>query len=68
MLSTQGYSNSIPQLARANAGGQMVYVLQLAKVLSEQVVIILATQGPVRSTGSLDYSPAESYCERVALQ
>ena len=34
MLSTHGYFDSIPQLGRTDTGGQVVYVLQLAKALS----------------------------------
>ncbi|RLC48025.1 MAG: hypothetical protein DRH57_02995 [Candidatus Cloacimonadota bacterium] len=35
MLSTHGYFDPIPQLGRTDTGGQVVYVLQLAKALSK---------------------------------
>ena len=34
MLSTHGYFDPVPQLGRTDTGGQVVYVLQLAKALS----------------------------------
>jgi hypothetical protein len=34
MFSTHGYFDPIPQLGRTDTGGQVVYVLQLAKALS----------------------------------
>ena len=34
MLSTHGYVDPVPQLGRTDTGGQVVYVLQLAKALS----------------------------------
>ncbi len=36
MLSTHGYFDPIPQLGRTDTGGQVVYVLELAKALSSQ--------------------------------
>lgn len=36
MLSTHGYFDPVPQLGRTDTGGQVVYVLQLAKALSKQ--------------------------------
>ncbi|MCK4358152.1 MAG: glycosyltransferase [Candidatus Cloacimonetes bacterium] len=36
MLSTHGYFDPIPQLGRTDTGGQIVYVLELAKALSSQ--------------------------------
>ena len=35
MLSTHGYFDPVPQLGRTDTGGQVVYVLQLAKALSK---------------------------------
>ncbi len=35
MLSTHGYFDPVPQLGRTDTGGQIVYVLQLAKALSK---------------------------------
>ena len=35
MLSTHGYFDPIPQLGKTDTGGQVVYVLQLAKALSK---------------------------------
>ena len=34
MLSTHGYVDPVPQLGRTDTGGQVVYVLELAKALS----------------------------------
>ncbi len=34
MLSTHGYFDPVPQLGRTDTGGQVVYVLELAKALS----------------------------------
>ena len=34
MLSTHGYFDPIPQLGQTDTGGQVVYVLQLAKALA----------------------------------
>ena len=34
MLSTHGYFAPVPQLGKTDTGGQVVYVLQLAKALS----------------------------------
>ncbi|KPK63715.1 hypothetical protein AMJ83_05815 [candidate division WOR_3 bacterium SM23_42] len=36
MLSTHGYFDPVPQLGRTDTGGQVVYVLQLAKALARQ--------------------------------
>jgi len=36
MLSTHGYVDPEPQLGRTDTGGQVVYVLQLSKILSKQ--------------------------------
>jgi len=36
MLSTHGYVDSVPQLGRTDTGGQVVYVLELSKILSKQ--------------------------------
>ena len=36
MLSTHGYFDPVPQLGRTYTGGQVVYVLQLAKALSKR--------------------------------
>ena len=38
MLSTHGYFDPIPQLGRTDTGGQVVYVLQLAKALSTRKI------------------------------
>ncbi|MBN3035015.1 MAG: glycosyltransferase [Bacteroidales bacterium] len=38
MLSTHGYFDPVPQLGRTDTGGQVVYVLELAKALSLQGV------------------------------
>jgi mannosylfructose-phosphate synthase len=38
MLSTHGYFDPVPQLGRTDTGGQVVYVLQLAKALSERKI------------------------------
>ena len=35
MLSTHGYADPVPQLGRTDTGGQVVYVLELAKALSK---------------------------------
>lgn len=35
MLSTHGYFDPVPKLGRTDTGGQIVYVLQLAKTLSK---------------------------------
>ena len=34
MVSTHGYFDPVPQLGRTDTGGQVVYVLQLAKALA----------------------------------
>lgn len=36
MLSTHGYVDPVPQLGRTDTGGQVVYVLQLAKAFAKQ--------------------------------
>jgi len=36
MLSTHGYFDPIPQLGKTDTGGQVIYVLQLAKALSKR--------------------------------
>lgn len=36
MLSTHGYFDPVPQLGRTDTGGQVVYVIELAKALSRQ--------------------------------
>lgn len=36
MLSTHGYFDPVPQLGRTDTGGQVVYVLELAKALSKR--------------------------------
>ena len=36
MLSTHGYFDPIPQLGRTDTGGQVVYVLELAKAITKQ--------------------------------
>lgn len=38
MLSTHGYFDPVPQLGRTDTGGQVVYVLQLAKALSTRKI------------------------------
>ena len=38
MLSTHGYIDPIPQLGRTDTGGQVVYVLQLAKALTKSKI------------------------------
>jgi hypothetical protein len=35
MLSTHGYVDPEPQLGRTDTGGQVVYVLQLSKILAK---------------------------------
>ena len=35
MLSTHGYFDPVPQLGRTDTGGQVVYVLELAKALTK---------------------------------
>jgi len=38
MLSTHGYFDPVPQLGRTDTGGQVIYVLQLAKALSKHKI------------------------------
>ena len=38
MLSTHGYFDPVPQLGRTDTGGQVVYVLQLAKALTKSKI------------------------------
>ena len=38
MLNTHGYFDPVPQLGQTDTGGQVVYVLKLAKALSERGV------------------------------
>ena len=40
MLSTHGYFDPVPQLGRTDTGGQVLYVLQLAKALSTRKIKI----------------------------
>ena len=40
MLSTHGYVDPVPQLGRTDTGGQVVYVLQLARALSSRGVSV----------------------------
>ena len=48
MLSTHGYFDPVPQLGRTDTGGQVVYVLELAKALSKQKEIEKREKGIIR--------------------
>ena len=58
MLSTHGYFDPVPQLGRTDTGGQVVYVLQLAKALSKQNINVdIYTRWFDRSKQQIDPVP-----------
>jgi len=59
MLSTHGYFDSIPQLGRTDTGGQVVYVLQLAKALSLlDINVDIYTRWFEKSKNQIEHVPA----------
>ena len=58
MLSTHGYFDPVPQLGRTDTGGQVVYVLQLAKALSTgKIKVDIYTRWFDRSKRQIDPVP-----------
>jgi mannosylfructose-phosphate synthase len=60
MMSTHGYFDPVPQLGRTDTGGQVVYVLELAKALSVQGISVdIYTRWFDRSSKQID--PVSGY-------
>jgi len=58
MLSTHGYFDPVPQLGRTDTGGQVVYVLQLAKTLSTcKIKVDIYTRWFDSSKRQIDFVP-----------
>ena len=58
MLSTHGYFDPVPQVGRTDTGGQVVYVLQLAKALSTgKIKVDIYTRWFDRSKRQIDPVP-----------
>jgi mannosylfructose-phosphate synthase len=58
MLSTHGYFDPVPQLGRTDTGGQVVYVLQLARALARlKIAVDIYTRWFDRSSLQIDPVP-----------
>ena len=58
MLSTHGYFDPVPQLGRTDTGGQVVYVLQLAKALtSNKIKVDIYTRWFEKSQKQIELVP-----------
>jgi len=61
MLSTHGYFDPVPQLGQTDTGGQVVYVLQLAKALaSNDIRVDIYTRWFEKSRRQIEFVPAYS--------
>ncbi len=60
MLSTHGYFDPVPELGRTDTGGQVVYVLELAKALSTRGMRVdIYTRWFDRSSSQIDPVPGQ---------
>jgi len=58
MLSTHGYFDPVPQLGQTDTGGQVVYVLELAKALTGHgIKVDILTRWFDRSRAQIDPVP-----------
>ena len=68
MLSTHGYVDPEPQLGRTDTGGQVVYVLQLSKVLSKLgMKVDIYTRGFDKSKESVEHVLGDSNLRIVRI-
>lgn len=58
MLSVHGYFDPVPQLGRTDTGGQVIYVLELAKALTKRKIRVdIYTRWFDRSKGQIEHVP-----------